>query len=285
MNIGIAGGGSLGLLYGFYAAAAGHRVWFKTKTEEQAAEIRKHGVKMGTSTVQADAGTGRFPDNTDGIINAVKQYHLPELLAEGLPDVPVLFLQNGMGDEHLIDTMVQTPVMGVSTHGAVRTGLNIVRHTGHGCTYFAEEAGAYPVIQSLQALDDHFPVVLTEDLDRIRKKKLAANAVINPLTVLTGEKNGSILEQQEMFDRARLLYQEAADALELPMQDWSFIEEVLESTRENYSSMLVDYMEKRPLEIEEINGAVLRLAEASGRSAEEHRAVMKEVIEKVNKHG
>jgi 2-dehydropantoate 2-reductase len=99
--------------------------------------------------------------------------------------------------------------------------------------------------------------------------KLVVNAGINALTALTGFKNGQLLDYPET---ARLMERLVFEAAQVARRKGVHIEEdpiekvrkAAEATRENRSSMGQDFDHRRRTEIDAINGAVVREAQALG---------------------
>jgi 2-dehydropantoate 2-reductase len=104
------------------------------------------------------------------------------------------------------------------------------------------------------------------------------NAGINALTALTGFKNGQLLDYPET---ARLMERLVFEAAQVARKKGVHIEEdpiekvrkAAEATRENRSSMGQDFDHRRRTEIDAINGAVVREAQALGIPAPFNQAV------------
>jgi 2-dehydropantoate 2-reductase len=283
MRLGIAGGGAVGLLFASYLQESGHKVHVWTKRESQAQQLDAFGVKRGGETfpVSASVFPGREP--VDAVIAAVKQYDVPELLEKGLPEgVPVLFVQNGMSHLEIVKSSREDPLFAVVTHGAMRVSDVEVVHTGIGKTLFGGKNKTNILTHTLQGLGDPFKCEWTENIEYELKRKLIVNAVINPLTVLYEDKNAVLLSNKEAFYEARRLFTEAAEVLELPLSTWGYVEELLEQTRNNRSSMLVDYLEKRPLEIDAINGYIVKEGSRKNIGTPAHLDIIARVNAKVD---
>lgn len=138
MNIGIIGGGAIGLLCASYLTQH-HDVTVFTRRNEQAEEIRAFGIERTVkgetceASVHAETGiTGEF----DLLIVTVKYHHLQDVLSElsTLSPHRILFLQNGMA--HLLDLenwkTGHSLYIGVVEHGAMKMSDHEVNHTGIG---------------------------------------------------------------------------------------------------------------------------------------------------------
>lgn len=281
MDIGIVGGGALGLLFASYLTEAGHRVHIWTKSHEQAEEISSKGINRDGTSFHVTASAELFKEPVDAVIVAVKQYQLESVLEQLDPSLPVLFIQNGMGHTEKVLKFHAFPLYAVVTHGAMKYSQIKVGHTGSGHTIFGGNNKTNILAHALLALPEPFSFHWTENVQEAMKKKLIINAVINPLTVIYEDRNQVLLAKREAWDRAQALFKEAAQVLNLPMQEWDQVNRVIELTRENRSSMLVDYLENRPLELDAINGYIIREAERTGRSAPAHVQIVEEIKKKV----
>ena len=101
--------------------------------------------------------------------------------------------------------------------------------------------------------------------------KLAANAVLNPLTALWDVQNGEVLRRAEGREICQSVCEElwavmqhqaiSPSAYELSVDDLTdFVRECAEANALNYSSMCMDVRHGRRTEIEQLNGWVERLS-------------------------
>ena len=98
-------------------------------------------------------------------------------------------------------------------------------------------------------------------------EKLVINAIINPLTALSGETNGSLLTRQEEVEALchELMPLLQREGFNLPEEAWvSRVMAVAAATAPNYSSMQQDLVAGRPTEIDYITGYILREAQPLG---------------------
>lgn len=194
------------------------------------------------------------------------------------PDVTLLALQNGLG---ALDGVALPPaarvVTAVTTDGAWRDGTQVtvaaVNETQAG------DGGATPPTW-FPLLAEHWPGLLwTTDIRRAQWRKLAVNAVINPLTALHDCPNGALVESAALraemvalaaeFDRvaARLVHDWPGDTLARSV-------EVARRTAANMSSMRADVRAGRATEIDFINGQVVREARRLGLSVPAHERIV-----------
>ncbi|WP_346350849.1 2-dehydropantoate 2-reductase [Oceanimonas sp. AH20CE76] len=184
-------------------------------------------------------------------------------------EVPVISLHNGMGiAEDVAKLLPHNPLLaGVTSHGALREGNSQVRHTGKGETWLGpvNEKG-----KSFSHLTKPLASALghagwSEDILSLQRRKLAINAVINPLTACHNIYNGQLSEPR-FADVVEQLSQEVHTVLsalgetETLEQYRRRLNSVIELTATNYSSMHQDLAHGRPTEIDYITGYLLKHA-------------------------
>ncbi len=282
MDIMIIGGGAVGLLSAVFLKKEGCNVLIRTRTEKQAAIINKAGLKMNGEIWDVTASTDSSGWNPDAVIIAVKQYHLEEILNTDIPaEVPWLFIQNGMGHVELAEKFHSEPLFGIVTHGAVRTGPAEVMHTGSGKFIFGGKIKS-TFSKMLTKTGTPMNAEWTDNIQFQLRKKLLVNAVVNPLTVLYETSNGFLLENAEAKKEAFKLFEETAKVLKMPESSWTYVEEVIENTKLNYSSMLMDYKKGRPLELESINGWLVKEGISENIAVSENSRIVEAVMNKVS---
>jgi 2-dehydropantoate 2-reductase len=120
---------------------------------------------------------------------------------------------------------------------------------------------------------------LEEEIENLIWSKLIINVGINALTALVGVPNGQLLGSEATAGLLGELVEEAvkvarALGVRLAYEDpLARVREVAELTGKNRSSMLQDFDNRRATEIDFINGAVVREAEARGISVPVNRTV------------
>ncbi|MCM3110249.1 2-dehydropantoate 2-reductase [Lederbergia lenta] len=267
VNIGIIGGGAVGLLFAAYYGEQ-HNVVVYCKRKEQAQKITTEGIKLkyeDNYLVVPVSGKGTMEDLKlqELIIIAVKQHQLESLLPllRTLPrHIPLLFIQNGMGHVSILQSMLQKSIfVGTIEHGAVRMGDRAVSHNGIGKTNIAVFKGGSTVINTFPLLENPlFPVVFNHDYLEMLEAKLIANAVINPLTTLFRVKNGELITNPSYYEIFKQLYHEILKCF--PKWDNHYIDDIIKicvNTSKNTSSMLKDMTEGRKTEIEAILGYIV----------------------------
>jgi len=186
----------------------------------------------------------------------------------------IVLLQNGMGNIEVLKQQFPqcTIFCGSTTHGAYRrSGFDIV-HAGEGLTHI----GTFDKNVSQQALENICSSLSSEEqivnVDlHIEKRlwiKLAMNCAINPLTVIYQCKNGALLETPEPLHHLKSICTELDIILHLKNylstneSCFNLVKQVANDTANNYSSMYQDHSNKRPSEIDFIQGFLLKEAQA-----------------------
>ncbi|MFB2864112.1 ketopantoate reductase family protein [Aeromonas sp. MdU4] len=203
--------------------------------------------------------------------------------------VPIVLLHNGMGiAEQVVAMFPHNPVIGgVTSHGAMKCGHFVFRHTGKGETWLGpinEAANAHV------ALADELALALgqagwDEQILVRQWQKLAINCAINPLTALYKLKNGE-LAGPRFADALQQICVEVADVMcaegiattaeELQRR----VMTVVELTADNYSSMYQDMEQGRETEIEAITGFLLAKAAEHGIAVPVNQGLYQAVKEK-----
>ncbi|MDQ0231282.1 2-dehydropantoate 2-reductase [Metabacillus malikii] len=270
MEIGIIGGGAIGLLYSYYLAKE-HNVTLYTNREAQAQAIRQSGLTLlrndESYTTNAVAATASRKYKEKLLIITLKQYQLNEIIAslKELSPRTILFLQNGMSHLSLIEDLnTHQILLGVSEHGAMRERDDVVRHSGIGVTKIAN----YRVLKQSQHESllsrniPNFQIINESDYKEMLIRKLAINATINPITTVLRINNGQLLENQYFYKILQTVYKEVHSALDLKEQKsyWEHIIKVCKLTAKNESSMYKDIQRGKKTEIDAILGYIIDCA-------------------------
>ncbi|GAB3068014.1 2-dehydropantoate 2-reductase [Virgibacillus ainsalahensis] len=268
MNIGVIGGGSIGLLLGSYLSAE-HRITIYVRRKEHEETINKHGLVIpGNSNVSpVEARLISEMKKEDCIFICVKQEQLTSTLPEISKlnaDTPLIFLQNGMGHTERMKKSSQPIMLGVVEHGAFRMNDHTVVHTGKGSIKLAGFNIQERMVKTFadKLTQPVFPVYSVDDWSALLAEKLIVNAVINPLTALFNVRNGDILQNIYINNLAKELCNEASHILGFEMEEqWKRVEKIAQNTKNNISSMLKDIQENRKTEIESMSGYLIKHAD------------------------
>ena len=230
----------------------------------------------------AFAGLGEFAESDfapEVVIVTVKTYSLAAiaeelkgsgLLAGKLSDARFVLLMNGMGNRERFDLLDNPVYEAITSVGVVFSGDGRIELKGRGKTVFEEGIG-----EDLERFigdrlaDKGFDAEFAPEFRRQQWMKLFANAVINPITALTREKNGIVLSphlapvvERIVGECVAVARAEGESFDELAVLD--FVRAVAESTAANTSSMLQDVLRGRETEVDAINGFVLDRAREHG---------------------
>ncbi|MBD8068402.1 2-dehydropantoate 2-reductase [Bacillus sp. PS06] len=271
MNIGIIGGGAIGLLFGYYLSFK-HEVTIYTKSEQQAYALNQAGISLEediyTQKVSARPLSAGLSTH-QAVIFAVKQYHLEEVLnqiEERIQHIPILlFLQNGMSHLRLLDNLHQENVgIGIVEHGALKLSETRINHTGKGVVKISAYKGRRDFLLSIFEGENvsKLKAIKEDDFLLSMQSKLVINAVINPLTALYKVENGLLLSNSYIINTMKLVFNEVVSVLSIPNPEkqWDMIKQICENTASNRSSMLKDIELGRETEIDSILGYVLEQA-------------------------
>ena len=210
-------------------------------------------------------------------------------LAAQLPEsTPILLIHNGMGTIEELKSVRQPLLMGTTTHAARRDG-NVIIHVASGITHIGparEQPGDYSYLAD--TLQSTLPDVAWHNNIRAELwRKLAVNCAINPLTALLDCPNGDLRQHP---DRLALICREVAAVIEREGYHTSetdlryYVDQVIESTAENISSMLQDIRAMRHTEIDYITGYLLKRARAHGITVAENSRLFELVKRKESEY-
>ena len=272
----------MGCLFAARLRLAGFPVALVEKVVERKEAITRQGIRSegvtGEHTVPVPVSSGKTSLPPDVMLIFVKSSETREA-AEAVktwlkPDTSVLTLQNGLGNvEILAEIFGQRRVLGGATaEAATLLSHGRIRHAGQGKTLIAPLERLDTKAQEIASafIRAGFETEVSQDLNSLLWGKLIVNVGINALAAITRLKNG----QLPQFPEALVIIEEAvkeaatvakARRVTLPYADpLSRVLEVCSATSDNVSSMLQDVLNKRPTEIDAINGAVVREGKALG---------------------
>jgi 2-dehydropantoate 2-reductase len=285
MKISIIGSGAMGSLFGGRLSLAGHDVLLYDVYREHVEAVNAGGlaiedaatgaVTMAHPKASADAAATR---GSDVLIIFVKSTSTEEAAAQFAPlagaGSVVLTLQNGLGNEAILRRHfgAARTAAGVTSQGATFLGPGRIRHAGKGPTHMSMADGRNeklgPFAGALEAAG--FECRVETDVAGLVWSKLLINVGINALTAITNQVNGKLLDCEETRSLMADLVAEAeavarAKGIHLTYADpLATVFDVAKKTGANRSSMLQDFDRKRPSEIDFMNGAIVREAEAAG---------------------
>ncbi len=283
-NILLVGTGAVGSYYAGRLAQAGARISTLCRSDYDI--VKERGI-----TVRSVAGDFHFKPvevlktidaydlEPDYIIIATKvlpEINIPSLIGKKVcPGTVIVLLQNGIDIEEPIaaafpDNEIISAIAFISVS---RPEFGLINHKDYGRLVIGTyPSGASDKVSRLAALFEQSGVRCHIDHDIItaRWKKLMWNAPFNPLSVLCGGADTKEMMESEpivtlAIDTMKELMILAA--LSGHQVNISVIDSILTDTRAmapTITSMLQDYENKRPLEVEAILGNAVRLARRTG---------------------
>lgn len=267
MNIGILGGGAIGLLVASYVQNI-HNVVVYTRTQNQADILNEKGIqlicddKMNKKIVHAEKISNNISE-IDILFVAVKQYHMNDIseIVRNVNVNNIIFLQNGMGHlDHLENYLTANIGIGIVEHGAIKLDYHVVEHTGIGKIRIGNVHGKMNIAGIF--CHDNFVIEVEEDWEKVVLKKLMVNAIINPLTAIFRVVNGDLIKNKYYFQMMNILFEEVYSVIgfEDKSEIFSHIELICKKTAKNKSSMLRDIENGNQTEIDNILGYILKKA-------------------------
>jgi 2-dehydropantoate 2-reductase len=282
----IAGAGGVGGYFGARLAELGHEVWFLARGEHLRA-LRSEGL-----TVRSDLGDVRLErvravedgaeaGPVEAVLFCVKTYD-NEVAADAAagaigPGTAICSLQNGVeNEEFLARRFPQATVLGgVARIEAWREGPGLVVQRGR---WADAVVGAFRRADrpAAQALAEAFgggpvPVTISEDIRADLWLKLLVIAGVGGVTAYCRCPIGAVLADPRLRDLATGAFTETeavarAFGIAIPPDPVGRVVRSLERSfsPDAKSSMCRDVEAGRPLEVEAINGAVVRFGERAG---------------------
>ncbi|MFW9818890.1 MAG: ketopantoate reductase family protein, partial [Candidatus Thorarchaeota archaeon] len=196
----------------------------------------------------------------------------------------LVILQNGIGNEDMVIPYCEKSkiIRVVTSAGAFSDKPGQVIHTGEGITKIGfpflnelEQQMREQAEADINLLKDllkkaGLETIIVEDIVSECWEKVLVNIGINALGALTRLPNGKLLEIEELKFIMEEAINEAVKVaqlkkIKLSKRDYVAIaQDVAKKTAENKNSMLQDILNKKPTEIEFINGKILKFARELG---------------------
>jgi len=294
MKIAVVGAGAMGSLFGGRLSQSGHQVLLYDINREHIETIQTDGLVIedlasGTQETCRPIATTQAEDlRVAEILIIFVKSAATEAVARQFSEITgvgtiAVTMQNGLGNEAILKKHFgeQRTAAGVTSQGATFIGPGRIRHAGRGPTHLCmSDRNNEKLEDFVDALNQAgLDTELEENIEDLIWSKLIINVGINAVTALTGLPNGRLLEFPDCKALMADLVAEAVAVAEkrgvhLTYPDpLKMVYTVAEKTGGNRSSMLQDFDRKRQSEINFINGAILREAEALGLEVPANRAV------------
>jgi 2-dehydropantoate 2-reductase len=294
MRIGIVGAGAMGSLFGGRLSQAGYEVLLYDINREHIEAVRRDGLIIedlaSGQTEVVHPGVTTSGEDLRGvqILIVFVKSSATEAVARQFSVIAgnqtiAVTMQNGLGNEGILKEHFgpERTAAGVTSQGATYLGPGQIRHAGRGPTHLCmsdrknERLEDFVEALNLAGLETD----LEKNIDDLVWSKLIINVGINALTAITGLPNGRLLEFSDSKSLMAELIAEAVmvakkKGVHLTYSDpLVMVYQVAEKTGGNRSSMLQDFDRKRQSEIDFINGAIVREAEALGLEVPVNRTV------------
>lgn len=286
-SVAVLGTGALGGYYGGLLAQSGADVHFLLRSDYE--HVKEHGLRV-------DSTQGNFHLRSPQIYGSPEDLPPVDLavvcwkstvsmgpLQKALehccrPDSVVLVLQNGLNVERQASEVVgaENVLGGCAFLCSNKIGPGHIHHLDYGAIAFGEfcdslRGSVSPRMLQIKELFDRAGIDMraSPDLQQVRWKKLAWNIPFNGLSVVLNADTKQIMDDAQSSKLARDLMLEVqaaarTDGIEVPDQH---IEKMLDDTKAMVpydSSMRVDFVQRRPMEVEAIFGNPVRAAQARG---------------------
>lgn len=271
-SIGIVGGGALGTLLAsrFLDTKADVRVVTRSGGSRHDELKRDHPSILLGHDFEILAGSQL-------VFLCVKAYHTKDvarsLAPVALEGASICSLQNGWGNLELLDqALPRLPLLaGATSLGAYLDSRGLLHASDRGATVVApwrrgDFSAAERAVRALRATG--LPAEAHQDARSVLWRKLVLNSAVNPITAIAHCTNGTLLQEPALFEIALQAAREAIRVGErsgIATRDFDpedALRAILRETGPNLSSMREDLARGRRTEIEEITGAIVRLAES-----------------------
>jgi 2-dehydropantoate 2-reductase len=287
-HIAVIGAGAIGGFYGVMLVRAGFDVHFLFRGDYDtvaAQGVRLYSEKLGDTrigSVNAYRDAADMPA-CDYVIVAAKTTSndalVPAIRKVATPGARVMLFQNGLGVEEdmcrvLPDSLhVLGGICFVSVH---REGPGVIRHHGQGAVHLGYHSG--PVADDGPRIVDEACAMFAQagldaravaNLARARWEKLVRNIPFNGVSVLLNSGTRALMNHSHTRVLIRELMDEVvagAAACGHPLGN-RYVDNIwaaLDRNPDYTPSMLVDFLERRPLELAAIYAAPLAVAAQAG---------------------
>ncbi|MEM0927480.1 MAG: putative 2-dehydropantoate 2-reductase [Planctomycetota bacterium] len=280
----VLGAGAVGGLYGAMLARAGHDVHFLLRSDYE--HVRSEGFE-----IESRWGDFRLPkpkvyrdpeempacDVTLVGLKTVQNHLLPDMLRSTSGDQGVvLVLQNGLGVESMLaETMEPSRILGGCCFlCSNKVGPGHIRHIDYGRIVFGPFQTDEKTLSIAKAIEADLneagiDAEMSSDLNRVRWRKLMWNIPFNGLSVALDASTDKMIADADSVELVRDIITEVHAAGVACGADigTEWIEKTIEHTRTMVpydSSMRLDFLAGRTMELDSIFGVPLQRAAAAG---------------------
>lgn len=243
--------------------------------------VRKNSVNSTIEFIDLNEQTWLLPKgkylsdikDISRLIVPLKSYDIEPFLKQIVPKLTasaqVILCHNGLGTiEPALDILPDDcNLYFCTTNNGVFKEENKAVYAGSGPSYWQLVRQGNPEILDNRTLASIFPnATQSSDLPLLLWQKLIVNSAINPLTAIHKVKNGELAEAkfqpvvQDIVKEAVIIAN--AQGIDIEFADMlDKVQQVIDQTSANTSSMLQDVNNNKPTEIDYITGHILNLAQ------------------------
>ncbi|WP_062464082.1 ketopantoate reductase family protein [Demequina soli] len=291
-RVAVLGCGAIGSLYAAHLARVpAVEVWAVDPWAEHMAAIARDGLRVTgaadfVAPVRALTDAADLPP-CDLAIVATKAGHTREAVAaaaHALRDAAVASVQNGLGNEETIASVVPRVIRGtIVTAGAV-TAPGAVRYDAPGDSWLGPFEPSPASSTDVARLADLLTrgglrAFAMDDARGPQWTKVVFNAATSPLAALTGLTVGQVCTHPGLRARVDALIAEAeavcaAAGIALLRDPAEAVEEAIAEAFAHRPSMLQDVIARRPTEVDALNGGIAAEGGRVGVSTPLHEAMV-----------
>ena len=298
MRIVIIGAGALGGLVGAQLTTGGEDVTFIEINEARVKLLQETGLYVSEGTAGETCVPVKVATSVEGlpvadlVFVSVKTYQTEPAMRASLPvigpDTFVLSMQNGIGNTDIMAGIIDPSrvLSGITYHSIQHTGPNRIRYrAGIKPIQIAPYDGVLtPEIKRVGEVFNAsgLNTEVCEGIDDVIWQKLLHNAVVNPVSALTGLTCRELLDDSDMQSFMRDLCLEIIAVMKargVPIVNeedpYAPVVNSQNALGKNRPSMWQDLARSCRTEVDAINGAVVREAERLGMDAPHNRGLVR----------
>ena len=282
-RIAIVGCGAMGSVYAALMADAGHDVWAVDRWEDHVRAMRDKGLRVegasGDRTVRLNATTDAAEVGEADLVIIATKLDGVRAAAEAVrpilkPDTPVLSIQNGIGGPDIVAGALGADRIAVGVvggFGASMRGPGHAHHNGMEFVRIGEYRGGLTDRTGRIAeiwRSAGFKVLTFDDIHRMVWEKLICNCAYSGPCAITGLTVGQVMADADASSLSAGCAVEAwevaqAKGIAVEIDDpVAYIRDFGAKIPNSRPSMAQDHMARRRAEIDAINGAIPREAQA-----------------------
>lgn len=277
MKIVIFGSGAIGSLFGSLLNKNNSLILFGRKPHVDI--IKKEGLKITGKTkfnkkIPTTSNINDIDIKPDLILLTVKSYDTNNVLKQMekivYKNTIILTIQNGLDNLEKLKKIFNYNqiIAGITTEGSLFVKPGLIKHTGKGVTIIGELEGSdsHRIINIVELFNDSgISTFKSNNILREIWKKGIINSSINPLTTIFRCKNGYLVDNPILFEIVKLICNESTNIAKKsgydinPLNMFKETIDIIEKTKENYSSMYQSFFKNKKTEIDSINGKFISI--------------------------